>query len=327
MMLAEKIRDKRVLFVPIYSMRNYQTGQYELEHDGNYNRVLSLLAKHTFTKADVLIPANAVLPKKPNDVDFIVSASYGKNAKATRDTENLFDDVIALFEHNKYDIIVVEPNALTLQLIAHFRNITMLDKLVYWCVASATECGTPWFVQEYASTDKQIASTVVTACASQSQVEYLQGKSYLEESFYNPEVFDYQTIFFPFRLTDQNYHANEFAEIVKQLQNTPGLKPFKVLYTDVNSSGLFDNFDNFVRVSSDHDTYLQVLKGRPIIPYLENDNMLEHVSIHEFLYYNCKVIMLNQKHKRDNPNIIYIDNINCLLKTLCELLEVSYEQI
>lgn len=318
-MLNDLIKNKNVLFIPVYSMRDRQTGYYNLDNDGNYARILSLLKNSAFKHATVLIPAAHIRSDRFDlkNVEFKVSNGYGENAHATRLEVNKFMQELIADEHiDDYDYIITEPNYLTLNLL----NSNKLDKLIYWCVASHTSVGDPWFVKEFTMIDKKIASLIPTAVASKSQVDGLGGKAYWDCNFYDPSLFDYTTIFFPFRLTDENYHAKEFVEIIQRLQMRTDIRPFKVLYTDVNNSGLFDNLPGFKKISSDHDVYLQVLKSRPIIPYLEKMDMLEHISINEFTYYHCGVIALHCEYERNDPNILYINNIESLYDALMLLL-------
>lgn len=315
-MLKEKIENKIVVFIPLFSMRNRKTGIYELEHDGNFARIKSLLKTSNPRYAYILTPQNAEYNAlNMKNVQCIRTNIYKENAAATRSNVDAFSEVERLIKIITPDVIISEPNALTIQL----SKTNWKDKLVYWCVASKTSQGTPWFVKDWSEADFNLAQEVETACVTIPQIEYLKGKSYLESSFYAPKVFDYKTIFFPFRLTDENYHAKDFANAIIKLAHDDDLPAFKVLYTDINNSGIFDNFNTthlFKKISSDHDVYLQVLKGRPIIPYLERDAILEHISIHEFIYYHCELIMLTQRHKRAYSNIIYIETIDGLYEAL-----------
>lgn len=318
MNLTRLIENKKVLFIPVYSMRDRVTNQYDLSKDGNFHRIESLLYSAKCKSATVLIPENAKLATVlPNAIKFEKCWAYGKNARETRDEFASFVAFLDSLDLRNFDLIISEPNEIT----RFLANSSLSEKTIYWCVASITTEGTPWFVKDFVDIDKDIASKILTAVSSKSQVEALGGKAFFEESFYDASLFDYETIFFPFRLTDESYHAQEFAEIIEKLEKDKTLKPFKVLYTDVNNSSLFDELsDRFVKVSSDHDTYLQILKGKPIIPYLENMDIVEHISINEFIYYDCKVIGLNCRHKKVCHNIIYINEIDELYETLKSLL-------
>lgn len=312
MTLKERLDGKRALFIPIFSMRDRQTGIYNLDNDGNFARIQSLIKSTNLEMTFVTIPQNARLTKRLNDKwNFTTLFPYGENAKATRLACADIDKILTFVTSHDIDYIISEPNIITAELAERIP-----EKLIYWCVASVTSEGTPWFVEDFVESDKALAQKVVTACANNAQVEALGGLAYYEPSFYDPKLFDYKTIFFPFRLTDSNYHAKEFSNAIYELSKCNDVPPFKVLYTDVNNSELFSNNVVMHKISADHDTYLQVLKGRPIIPYLERDDVLEHISIHEFMYYNCELIMLSQRHKRDYPNITYINSTDELLEAL-----------
>lgn len=311
MTLKERLDGKRVLFIPIFSMRDYQTGIYNLDNDGNFARIQSLIEDANLKAALVTIPRNASLHRKLSNKWNFIMFPYGENARATRLAKVDVESILRCVNSYNIDYVISEPNVLTAELAERIP-----EKLIYWCVASVTSEGTPWFVEDFVESDKALAQKVVTACANNAQVEALGGLAYYEPSFYDPKLFDYKTIFFPFRLTDSNYHAKEFLNAIYELSKRDDVPPFKALYTDVNNSELFSSNVAMHKISADHDTYLQVLKGRPIIPYLERDDVLEHISIHEFMYYNCELIMLSQRHKRDYPNITYINSTDELLEAL-----------
>ena len=54
MTIEQIINKKRVLLIPIISMRSYETGLYNLMSDGNVSRIISKLACSDFKKATVL---------------------------------------------------------------------------------------------------------------------------------------------------------------------------------------------------------------------------------------------------------------------------------
>lgn len=283
-----RVENQNILMVPVYSMRSYETGKYMLNKDGNMARVLTFLLVMNYKKAIVLVPENNTgledivqkVKEYNKNVVFLPTNAYGKNAYETR------HEIAGFYEYCKnsdIDVIISEPNYLTKKL-----TITKNKKTIYWCVASITDCGTPWFAEEYKAVDLEIAKLVPTMCAKQSQVNALEGKSFVS-IFYRPELFDYIIVYFPFRLTDENYKAKEFAKCVNKLWDE-GYRNFKVLYTDVNESGIFTDKAPFKKVSSDKENYIAILKGSPIIPYFENSKMLAHISEYEFEYYNCRIV-------------------------------------
>lgn len=293
MEIKNYVKDNAILMIPVFSMRSYETGTYNLAADGNMARILSFLFTAEYESATVLVPSNCIglegikqeLRRRGiNNVYFYNTIAYGENAKQTRDEIDKFAELILHnIESGMYDKVISEPNMLTYYLADRFPS-----KIIYWCVASVTDRGTPWFVKEYTTIDKKIAKLVPTCCATESQVRELGGQSFVGE-FYEPEKFDFKVVFFPFRLTDPNYKAIKFAEYVKELYNK-GVRNFKVLYTDINDSGIFSNDEPFYKVFSDKVTYLSVLKGKPIIPYFDDSEMIMHISYKEFEYYGCKIV-------------------------------------
>ena len=297
MTIEQIINKKQVLLIPIISMRSYETGLYNLMSDGNVSRIISKLACSDFKKATVLVPQNncglyelqkladRVIGK--DKVDFVECDAYGKNAGETRVEIKKFMKYLS----DDYDVILIEPNLLTEFLIK--QNSPIVSKLVYWCPVSATTGFTPQFIEGFADIDKFIAQNIPVAVATKSQKDFLMGKSFIDKSFYNPEPFDYKTIYFPFRLSDPCYHAKEFKQAILNLKDK-GYN-FKVLYSDPNESGLFDDDNIFVKVPTQKEVYTQILKSKPIIPYLENSNDVLHISICEFIYYQCEVIQFENE--------------------------------
>lgn len=314
MAIRDEITNKSVLFVPIFSARSYETGIYNLALDGNMARIVSMILMGKPDKATVLIPRNIssldVISRqlKGMNVSFIRCDVYGENAYATRMNGNKFAEFINdKFDRNDFDIIVIEPNTLAdKKYFYQFRNA----KIIYWCVASITSKGTPWFTEKFVDMDKKIADMFPTECVLQTQVEALGGLSYADEKgFYDASQFDYDTIFFPFRLTDQNYHAEDVKNAVQKLKKMC-YNNFKVLYTDVNDSGRFyEDPDTFIKVSSQKEVYTGILKSKPIIPYLEDTDVLTHINIHEMIYYGCRLIMFENETYKGYDNVTFIKDI------------------
>ena len=334
MAIRDEITGKNVLFIPMLSARSYETGLYNLLLDGNMARIVSMLKVAKPKRAMILIPNNVInldqikvqLSGTGIYILFRHCPAYGDNAAATRKNGIAFEDFLEDFLEvysdywPKFDYVIVEPN--TLAVSDRFRSFFKDSKIIYWCVASVTSKGTPWFVKDYESIDKEIAAKMPTECVLQTQVETLGGLSYADEKgFYDPSIFDYETIFFPFRLSDKNYHANEFKRAaIKAAQICS--RNFKVLYTDVNDSGLFyERPDLFVKVPSQKEVYLGMLKSRPIIPYLEDVNVLTHINIHEMLYYGCRIIMLENDVYKGQEGVSFIASISDLQDEIIRRIE------
>ena len=315
MAIRDEITGKSVLFVPVFSARSYETGIYNLALDGNMARIVSMVLTGKPRKATILVPTKIinldVISKrlKGINVNFVRCSAYGENAYATRMNGAKFVDFINFaFDPSDFDILVLEPNTLLLSKgLSIFEN----TRIIYWCVASTTSKGTPWFTEKFIDIDKEIAAKYPTECVLQTQVDALGGLSYADEKgFYDVSLFDYDTIFFPFRLTDQNYHADDVKRAVQKLKKA-GYDKFRLLYTDTNDSGRFyEDPDTFIKIPSQKEVYIGILKSRPIIPYLEDTDVLTHINIHEMMYYGCRLIMFRNETYKGYDNVTFIDSID-----------------
>lgn len=326
MAIRDEITNKSVLFVPIFSARSHETGIYNLALDGNMARIVSMILMGKPDKATVLVPRNIssldVISRqlKGMNVNFIRCDAYGENAYATRMNGLAFADFINnKFGPDDFDILVLEPNTL---LSTKYLYTFRFSKIIYWCVASITSKGTPWFTEKFVDMDKKIANMFPTECVLQTQVEALGGLSYADEKgFYDAGQFDYDTIFFPFRLTDQNYHAEDVKKAIQKLKKIC-YNRFKVLYTDVNDSGRFyEDEETFVKVSGQKEVYLEILKAKPIIPYLESSDVLTHINIHEMIHYGCRIIMFENDTYKGYDNVTFIKDIQELPEELKRRIE------
>lgn len=321
-----------VLFIPIFSTRSYKTGEYDLGLDGNMARIVSKIIELKPRHATITIPGNyknldvwsKVLVRNHmiDDVTFIPCGAYGKNAYETRLEVDKFIKVYQDLEDMRwdpFDVVITEPNHFTLNCISSVFEPN--SEVIYWCVASATSKGCPWFVKDFVEIDKEIAQKIPTECATKSQVEFLGGYSYFDcySPFYRPEIDCYKTIFFPFRLTDENYKAKYFREIILNIRKR-GINNFKVLYTDVNDSDIFKDDEVFTKVSGQKDVYLSILKSRPIIPYFEDSDILAHININEFAFYNCQVIMKKSESFPSHPGFTFVEKDEDFEEALIKLL-------
>ena len=317
MHLKDIIKGANVLFVPVLSMRSYENGLYKLNCDGNMARVLSLIYKSGIKKADIMIPdidrllmsdfyeLNDRLVQKGLDtkISFIHNKCYGNNAYETRKAlELLIPDV----NYNSYDYIITEPQEATIQLILN-EDIDN-DKLIYWCVASETVNYSPWFTKEFKDSDKWIANNITTICATQSQVDFLKGKS-VKDTFYDAKFSDMKIIFFPFRLSDPSYQWGKFRNMIKRLRKE-NVKNFEIIVTDPNNSLDEDikRQEGYVHVDSCFPVYISILKGKPIIPYFENADEIKHISIEEMIMYKCNIICYNNTEIPNVSNVLKVSD-------------------
>ena len=325
--LDNLIKDKKILYIPIYSCFDYKTGKLNFKADGNINRFLT-----TFFFSSTYKSLTILYPPIGNDIDWFKDTCKNilhdvtllpckyivKSAKIERSL-NFANDIFNYLENlNEYDYIIIESQHLFLK----FFNNGYNDKLIYWCPVCATDDKTRDFLEPFKELDRYIFSIAKnTIVASDDQTKYYQSitdkkpiqikklinrilpcfKYKVQDDVKNLfNRFDnYYKIFLPFRLTDKGY---KMQEIFDYLYNEyKGTKSFKVFYTNPNNCDIYqfaknDSYkklfidDNFILVSKNRDTYYTIIDYcKVIIPYFEDIEFICHAAIDEFNFGNCKV--------------------------------------
>lgn len=299
MQIEEIIKNKSVLMIPVYSSRSYESGVYDMMSDGNTLKYLMKILKSEAKEIDIFYPRNSkniecikeLTDKYAKCRVTWLARDYGKNAHETRNMGQKFYDYI-MGSGKQYDLIISEINTLAEIVIRSKNKFCDKNNFIYW-VGTHNIDGTLWCEGDY-TLNKNIAQEITTACLLKGQPDLYGGKSFYDEYIYDPQYFDKQIIFFPFRLSDKCYHAEEFKNVICELRNE-NYNNFVVLFTDVNDSHVFDKelINGFIKVPSNKFVYQAILKGRPIIPFLDDMDKNSHSNIFEFRYYGCDIITVN----------------------------------
>ena len=192
--LSELIKNKSILYIPIYSCFDYQTGNLNFKADGNINRFLStFMCCNVYSKLDILTP------DKGNDKEWFdnICKTYLRNctliscplivksAKVERSIEFSYKIIDFLktnnIDINSYNYIICEAqhvflrlyNMVSYNLFLRSYDIGIQDKLIYWCPVCATDNKTRDFLEPYKEIDKfifSIANNVIVA--SKDQVDF-----------------------------------------------------------------------------------------------------------------------------------------------------------
>ena len=325
--LSNILKDKSILYIPIYSCFNYQTNLLNFKADGNINRFLSTFINcNTYKDITIFEPTNGtnkdwfdnVCYKYLNNCNLVECDLIQKSAKIERSLEfanNLYNQ---LKDINKYDYIIIEAQHLFLK----FYNNGYKDKLIYWCPVCAIDDKTRDFLEPYKELDKYIFSiSNINIVASHDQVKYYKKYKFNGQLMQidklidrNLPIFDYEEndkilnllnktykgvnkIYLPFRLTDMGYKTQE---IIDYLYNDyKSNKTFIVFYSNPNNCDIYQFANNdsykklwldryFIKVSKSRDTYYTIIdQCNVIIPYFEDTEFIAHASINEFKYGNC----------------------------------------
>lgn len=293
--LKTLLKNKSILYIPIYSCFNYQTNQLNFKSDGNINRFLSTFYHcNTYKKLDILCPPignnKDWFDKVCNDFlkncNLISCNLIQKSAKIERSIEFSYQ-LLDFFEINNiniksYDYIICEAQHVFLRLY----NIYGPDKLIYWCPVCATDNKTRDFLEPYKEIDKfifSIANNVIVA--SKDQVEYynkyqfkgnlIQIESLIDRSL---PIFNYiideeiistiksynvdYNIFLPFRLTDKGYQTKQIIDYLFKYSKINNHKNFKVFYSNPNNCDIYSFSDNLEQKMWIDNNFIKVSKDR-----------------------------------------------------------------
>lgn len=315
------VTGKSVLFAPVYSMRSHKTGKYDLEADGNFNRVIGCIRKYKPKRAFVLVPTDDKLANEHilmhipelvgTDLVFVPASLYEENAHATRMSLFGLPDCISISD---IDVIIAEPQ----RLVHTLAFMTYDVDLFYWCVATSTKDWPVWFVDEFSDEDRLLAQHLPTIVATEAQAEALGGMAFVDD-FYFPRR-KKSIIYFPFRLSDPNYEVESLQLIVNRLRARGFEDDFTVLLPDLNESVTIPS-GSYKLVQSDHDIYQAIINGKPIIPYFEHMDRLPHISIYEMIEAGCRIITWDCEDARKYDTITTVTSYSAFEDAIVRLIE------
>lgn len=197
MSFVEELSNKKILYIPIVSMRDHQTLKYNLECDGNVTRFISVFQQVKNSDITITIPKaitssseqfmiawckKIAAQSNGSRITLLPSAMYGENAFKTRIMAELHCDEFTRASLSQYDIIMYEPNSLGRYFMNTKHEILGQDtvppfkdsqKLFYWCPVSDTVTHKASFLgPEIAKMDIRnviLASKTIVCTESQKQ--------------------------------------------------------------------------------------------------------------------------------------------------------------
>lgn len=321
--LSKRLEHKRILYIPIYSMRSYETGLYDVSCDGNVNRFISKFSKINYKSLTITYPE-----KTENEyfircflrrVDLIKCEAYGINALATRKNEEGWFKFLHKLDRSKYDVVLFEPNV-----IGKYQFEDRI-KVMYWMPVSSTINNRVEFLKEFYDLDLINTLKYETFVCSKNQKELYTTAHIDNDVFANSIFIDEETIypydssyhyekniiFNPFRQSDKGYKIKELYTALEAIDKSK----YIVLYSAPNGFDVQTSIPR-MRVKTDRKIYYNILKSRPIIVYLENPDEILHTSIFEFMYFNCRLIYLKNDLFKHHKRIGEMKSINDLESTL-----------
>lgn len=170
---AEDIAGKRVLYIPIVSMRSYANQKYDLACDGNVNRFMSnfldLKNKEYDLNVGIILPSCLDVTDTGNDlthkfsmqmgnsVEIIRLSNYPKGGAGELRSLSGASSMMNQIQHllKDIDLVIYESNylGLLIESIKKFKKF----QTGYWCPVSVTLDGCPEFLKQYQEIDKNLS--------------------------------------------------------------------------------------------------------------------------------------------------------------------------
>lgn len=295
----------RKLIVLMHSMRSHITGEYQIMLDSNINIIL-----HQLSTLEEGVEVTVTMPEDSNKMyitqflnivkNFKCSVNihflkYGKNAGHSRDIAN---DMVENINYTDYDEVenhfcTIEPR------IANTRYVIFNS--------AVPDQYRPYAEKHFVTLLKRLDSKykVILSCDNQKYfIPYkLRGHAKIRTRFFNPdlanklmstycnyylanqldEVIPKNSLFFPFRVSDKCYKAEEVNKLGKTVVVTdPNDSADKVFTGNILDITSYDKCKKTLYM-----TMLFLLNNRPDIriPLYEDITKNYHIGIVEMLYY------------------------------------------
>ncbi|QIG68074.1 hypothetical protein EVB55_139 [Rhizobium phage RHph_Y68] len=214
---------KTLLIEQQYSMRSYETGLYDIRSDGNLRSIINIINEldlEAITKIDITIPLFDQMKNGHDDAEWLrneffeeirprlmfVPTQYGVNALANR-KEN-----VAYFGRDVGDIVLT------------YFDIKDRDHTIFICPGSPRPENPLYSMDEAPWFEKQISEAVATFFFNQNQNIYpdiyyekmfeitnFVRKPDLDEAKPHYDQFEFIDLYFPYRLTDEDYGFEALA--------------------------------------------------------------------------------------------------------------------
>ena len=171
---------KSIVYFPIVSMQNRETGNYKLDQDGNVNRFITFFSKcNTMKQLYITLPSNKETCKyytdfaeSKNNITTIYNSNFGQHALDQRVNKDIITNQYNASKEiiDNSDIIIVESQGLSNLILSNNPN----KIIIYWCPVSVTNKKTRSFIEQYREIDKEIfnkANYIIVV--SPEQYDYL----------------------------------------------------------------------------------------------------------------------------------------------------------
>ncbi len=318
-------------------MRSYETGQYAVLKDGNFQLVMARALASDFKFIHIAIPEDCSdydelierFRGKPIGVKSIqfVKLKYGKNAVETREQFwELNKERLYLAEMSKeFDVIISD-------ITGYKKHEFGFPHVIYnFNITKLPELDRPYIDKFFEQDLKSIEDSLFTTVINPRQREYILE---CRPDLHTKVIAHYKVahermlpsgmagptkpriIFWPFRISDKAYEWTQFLEAFEE----QGLDKdgWIVVATDPNDT-LNTDAPFVMKMTPTKEQYYGILASRPVVVMLDDIDTVLHPGTIEFMHYKCPIITYKSELIH-NPNAI--DDLE-QLSTALENLEYS----
>lgn len=323
----------KVLWIPIFSMRSYDTGEYAICKDGNFQLTFARVIASDFDSIVIAIPEGAqdlemFLEQnghliEDRDIEFVM-LKYGANAVDTRRKFwELNKDYFYSEDILEYDLLITDITGYAgtmsydIPFINNF-NITKLPQLDRPYIDE-------FFEMDLKSIEASIFTTVINPCQRDYIIKVrpdLASKVIVDTKVAHHKLMPLnhktraltpqRTIFWPFRISDKAYRFDAFLEMFEREKL---YHKYELLITDPNDSYKGDS-KHVKKIKPTKAEYYKILQDTPIVVMLDDIDTVLHPGTIEIMYYGCAVITLPNELVNNPLQVESIDHIPQVLADL-----------
>ena len=278
--------------VPNFSMRSYETGEYAVLKDGNFQ-----LHLNRASAGDII-----AVPRNTSDIEECRSLFPEFEFVPLWYKENAYESRKHFWEENQFVVDSLVDYYDCAYLVTDITGYTGAHEVFFIFNVTKDPENPRYYIDEFIDIDvKSVNRSVATFVLNQCQKDVLvaagaiPGNIFVDQRVISPSVMERYTeglepihldgIFHPFRISDPCYRFDQVVECA--------IATGRILYiTDPNMSFKRERYPEEAVIRVLHLTkkeYYQVLMGRPCIKNFENPEKVFHPGLAEFIYFNAVI--------------------------------------
>lgn len=296
-----------VLWIPIFSMRSYDTGKYAILKDGNFQLTMARIIASQYDHITVAVPDDAsdfesakylYRNAKPGKLSTL-KLKYGKNAVETREqfwdlNRKVLTD--AIDKHQQFDRIITDITGYDI------KSFHPVDVVYNFNITKLPELDRPYIDKFWEEDIQSIRDSLFTTVINPRQKEYiveqfpeLEDKVKVHLKVAHTKLlqksivpaYPPKTIFWPFRISDKSYQWEQFlAAFEQQKLHEQG---WTIICTDPNDT-LKDSPGYVFKLKPTKEEYYAILQMKPIVVMLDDIDTVLHPGTIEIMHYGCPVV-------------------------------------